>query len=123
MLDVPPTLTVESGVCWNLEDNILLLEAKLQDSELDAERAGQVCFVRHVSAVFAFAMYRGQDHRLLLQVRWLASLALCHGIKFVARWIPYKINVADGGSREATHTVSQYATRLWGKGGLKAQLF
>ena len=49
---------------------------------------------------------------MLLQVRRLALLALCRGINFAVRWIPRELNVADGGSRQASSAVSPSGTIL-----------
>ena len=70
----------------------------------------------NMSGVLAFGRCRAGDYRLLLQVRRLASLALCRGIKFVVRRIPSDFNVADGGRGEVSRKVSLPVTTLLGKG-------
>ena len=53
----------------------------------------------NLAVTLAFARRRAKDFTLLTQVRRMCSVGLARNLKFVFRWIPSELNVADFDSR------------------------
>ena len=79
---------------WKFRDDILLCEARALFRGLQVmvfaehvRNARILCLTDSVSCAFAFERRRARNFKLLVHIRKLTSLCLCHQIKFHVRWI------------------------------------
>ena len=102
---------------WKFEEDILLREARalffcglqVMVCAEHVRNARILCLTDSMSCALAFERRRAVNFKLLVQIRKLTSLCLCHQIKFHVRWIASESNCSDGPSRR--HDLSQRGSR------------
>ena len=103
------------GQTWKFGDDILLCEACALFRGLlvmvcaeHVRNARILCLTDSMSCALAFERRRARNFKLLVQIRKLTSLCLCHQIKFHVRWMANESNCCDDPSKR--HDMSQHGS-------------
>ena len=98
---------------WKFGDDILLREAralfrglKMMVCAEHVRNARVLCLTDSVSCALAFERRRARNFKLLVQIRKLTALCLCHQINFHVRW-----TASESIEPSRRHELFQHATR------------
>ncbi len=102
---------------WQFSQDILLGEARALLRSLQVlvsvHRVRDrriLCLSGNMSCVLAFERRRARNFRLLVQIRKLTAICLCHNIRFHVRWIASESNCSDDPSRRFSNANATQAS-------------